>query len=450
MAELVIANAGGFWGDRNDALVDQVNGGPVDVVMIDYLAEITMSILRRQRMRDPEAGYARDFLVALEPALDHIVERGVRVVTNAGGMNPMACARAVAALAEKRGLTGLRIGVVTGDDVYDRLDAILEHDPLHHLDTGAPLSRVRDGVLSANAYLGAGPIVEAIERGAQIVITGRCTDSALALGPLMAHFGWRDLDRLAAGVVAGHVLECGAQASGGNFAGGWRDVPNLARVGYPIAVVEEGGAMTITKHPGLGGRVSAAMIKEQLLYEIGDPTAYLTPDVTADFTSIQLEDLGGDRVRLSGITGRPPPDRLKLSLSYHAGFSLVVALTFVWPDAIDRARTAERLLLERATHLGLRLEAHHTDLVGISGAHGPMAPPVDEPNEVLFRMAVRTADAETARRFGREVAPLITCGVPGACGGILRGRPDPSPIVDFWPALVGCDVVEPTVEVIES
>jgi hypothetical protein len=345
------------------------------------------------------------------------------------------------------------IAVVVGDDVMDELDALLERDPLRHLDTGAPLSVVRERVLSANVYLGARPIADAIAAGAQIVITGRCTDSALALGPLSAHFDWRwdDWDRLAAGVVAGHVLECGAQASGGNFTGGWPDVPDLARVGYPIAEVSPTGEMIITKHPGLGGRVSAAGVKEQLLYEIGDPTGYATPDVVADFTSIALEDLGGDRVRLSGIRGAPAPDQLKLSISYHAGFKTVVALTLVWPHAIERARASAELLLARAKHLGLRIDAHHVDLIGVSGAQGPMAAPLaGEPNEVLLRVAIRTPDAESGRRFGGEIAPLITAGVPGACSGNLRGRPEPSPIVDFWPALAPRDIVSPRIEMLES
>jgi acyclic terpene utilization AtuA family protein len=452
-APLVIANAGGFWGDRNDALAEQVRGGPVDVVMIDYLAEITMSILRRQKERDQEAGFARDFIPALEPVVDAIAERGILVVTNAGGMNPMACARAVAALFRRAGHRGVKLGVVTGDDVFDKLDALLTQEELRHLDTGAPLASVRDRVLSANVYLGAPPIAEAIKGGAQIVITGRCTDSALALGPLCARFDWPrdDWNRLASGVIAGHVLECGAQASGGNYAGGWPEVPDLANVGYPIAEVSDSGDIVITKHPKLGGCVTAGSVKEQLLYEIGDPRAYHTPDVSADFTSIQLEDLGGDRVRLSGIRGAPPPERLKVSISYHAGFKTVVALTLVWPDAIARARASAELLLERAKKLGLGIEAHRIDFMGVSSAHGPMAPALsEEPNEVLLRLAIRTRDAESARRFGGEIAPLITSGVPGACNGNMRGRPEPSPIVDFWPALVPADTVAPHIEMVES
>jgi Acyclic terpene utilisation family protein AtuA len=451
---LRIAGASGFWGDRNDALLDQVRGGPVDVVMLDYLAEVTMSILRLKKARDPSAGYAVDFLDALAPALAEITQRGIRVTTNAGGMNPRACAEAVVEMARRAGLRGLRVGIVTGDDIVDRLDAIAaEGASLAHMDTGAPFAGVRERVRSANVYLGAAPIARALREGAQIVVTGRCTDSALALGPLLAHFDWvvDDWDRLAAGVIAGHLLECGAQASGGNFAGGWPDVPDLARIGYPIADVDASGRMVISKHPGLGGRITPAALKEQLLYEIGDPRAYRTPDVTADFTTLALRDLGGDRVEITGVTGSAAPAELKVSISYDDGWRNAVTLVFVWPGAIRRARATEELLLERCRHVGIRIEAHHTDLVGVSGAHGPMAPPPSaEPNEVLLRMAVRTRDRESARRFAAEVAPMILCGVPGASAGTTSGRADPAPIVNFWPALVPRGAVTPEVEVIEA
>jgi len=452
-----IAGASGFWGDREDALAEQVRGGPVDAVMLDYLAEVTMSILRRQLQRDPKAGWAKDFVVALEPVLALIVERGIRIVTNAGGMNPRACAEAVAACARKLGHRGLAVGVVAGDDLFERVDDLMAHGTsLAHLDTGQALAEVRPHVQSANAYLGAEPIARALRQGAGIVVTGRTTDSALALGPLLAHFGWRhdDWDKRAAGVVAGHLLECGAQVSGGNFAGGWPDVPRLEEVGFPIAEVEASGDFVLTKHASSGGMVTAASVKEQLLYEIGDPRAYLTPDTTADFTSIRLDDLGADRVRVSGVKGTPPPAQLKVSITVAGGFRTAALLTFVWPHAVERARAAEQLLLARCQRLGIELEAHHVDLIGISGAHGPMAPALPagtEPNEVLFRMAVRTRDKLHAERFAREVVPLLLAGPPGAAAGPgLGGRPEVQPIIDFWPALVPVSEVHPTVEIVES
>ncbi|HBZ69091.1 MAG TPA: DUF1446 domain-containing protein [Deltaproteobacteria bacterium] len=449
-----IAGASGFWGDRNDALLDQVRGGPIDVVMLDYLAEVTMSILRMKMMRNPQQGYAGDFLKALDPALHDIVERRVKVVTNAGGMNPRACAQAVVELARKKGIAGLRVGLVRGDDILDQLDALAARGfALENLDTGGSFSTIRERVLSANAYLGSEPIAEALRAGAQIVVTGRCTDSALALGPLLARYGWapHDWNRRAAGIVAGHLLECGGQGSGGNFAGGWEQVPDLANLGYPIAEVEESGEFVVTKHPGLGGLVTPAVLKEQLLYEIGDPTAYVTPDVVADFTTIRLEDLGADRVRVFGIRGRPAPEQLKLSVSYQDGWRNAVALTFVWPHAVERARASERLLRARCEKRGLEIDEIHVDLIGVSGAHGPLAPvPREEPNEVLFRMAIRTRDRESAKRFGEEIAPLVLSGVPGAAAGLLSGRPEESLIVNYWPTLVPRECVRASVEVLES
>lgn len=451
---LRIAGASGFWGDRNDALLDQVRGGPVDVVMLDYLAEVTMSILRLKMLRNPEQGYAGDFLKALSPALGEIHERRIQVVTNAGGMNPRACARAVVELARKQGSHGLRVGLVTGDDVMGELDALVARGlPLANLDTGAAFSTIRERVLSANVYLGADPIAEALRGGAQIVVTGRCTDSALALGPCLARFDWKpdDWDRRAAGIVAGHLLECGGQGSGGNFAGGFEQVPDLANLGYPIAEMEAGGDFVVTKHPGSGGLITPAVLKEQLLYEILDPRAYQTPDVSADFTSFQLTDLGNDRVRVSGVRGDPPPAELKVSMSYQDGWRNAVALTFVWPHAVERAKAAERLLRERAKKRGLQLDDVHVDLIGVSGAHGPMAPPpAGEPNEVLFRMAIRTRDRESAKRFGEEIAPLVLSGIPGAAAGLLSGRPEESPIVNYWPTLVPRDAARASVEILES
>ncbi len=450
-----IAGAAGFWGDRNDALLAQVRGGPVDAVMLDYLAEITMSILRRQLARNPRAGFATDFLTALEPALDEIARRGIQVVTNAGGMNPRGCAEAVVELARRRGVRGLRVGVVTGDDLFDRIDELSDAGvTFSNLDTGAPLSSVRERLQSANAYLGAAPIADALGQGARIVVTGRCTDSALALGPLWARYGWPvdDWNRRAAGVIAGHVIECGGQASGGNFAGGWQSVPALADLGYPIVEVEESGDFVVTKHPGLGGLVTPAVVKEQLVYEIGDPRRYLTPDVTADFTSVRLTDVGADRVRVSGARGSAPPEALKASLSYDNGFKNVATLTFVWPHAVKRARAAADLLLARCRKLGIRIEEHRVELVGVDAAHGALSPRrAGEPDEVLLRVAIRTRDRESARRFGAEIAPLITSGLPGACSGPgFGGRPDPAPIIDFWPTLVPRDAVRPVVEVLES
>jgi hypothetical protein len=317
-----VASAQGFWGDSLDAPRRQVQGGPVDFLMLDYLAEVTMSILQKQKERDPAMGYARDFIGAVESVLPAILN-GVRIVANAGGVNPRGCAEAVRGVLSKAGADRVRIGIVTGDDILPRLDELLRdgHD-LRNMDTGESLAAVRDRVLAANAYLGSLPIVAALEQGAQIVITGRSTDTALTMAPLRYSFGWEatDWDRLAAGIVAGHIIECGAQCSGGNCLFDWRNIPDLADVGYPIVEGRADGTFTVTKHPGTGGVVSVPSITEQLVYEMGDPRAYITPDVIADFTTIQLDQEGPDRVRVSGIRGRPATDKLKVSIAYRSGF----------------------------------------------------------------------------------------------------------------------------------
>ncbi len=304
-----IASGQGFWGDWAEAPVRQVLRGPVDYLMMDYLAEVTMSIMQKQRARNPKLGYAKDFVPLMKRLLPELVERGVRVTANAGGVNPEACAHAVIEAARELGLAGkVRVGIVGGDDIMDRLDTMLaEGSQLENMDTGESLATVRDKVQSANVYLGAQPIVEALEQGADIVITGRVTDTGLTLGPMIHEFGWAmdDWNRLAAGTVAGHIIECGAQCSGGNCLYGWERITGLEDPGYPIIEAEPDGSFIVTKHEGTGGRVSVQSVSEQLVYEMGDPKHYITPDCVADFTSIQLSRAGKDRVAVHGVRGTP-------------------------------------------------------------------------------------------------------------------------------------------------
>jgi len=452
MTERVVRVAGGqgFWGDSLDAPRQQVENGPIDYLMLDYLAEVTMSILQKQKERDPAMGYARDFIGAMDSVLDAVTERGVRVVANAGGVNPPACATAVEAVARKRGKS-LRIGVVTGDDLLPRLDDLIaKGHSLAHMETGEPLQAVRDRVLSANAYIGSEPIVEALTRGAQVVITGRSTDTALTMAPIRFEYGWSatDYDRLAAGIVAGHIIECGAQCSGGNCLYDWRNIPDLANVGYPIADAYADGSFVITKHPGTGGRVSVATVSEQLVYEMGDPHAYITPDVIADFTTIHLEDAGPDRVRVYGIKGSAPTDKLKVSIAYRAGFKAVGTLVYSWPEALDKARAADGILRERLERLGLHFDEIVTEYVGVSATHGALAgeAPPDIP-EVQLRVGVRSDDRAMVERFTREIAPLVLNGPPSVTG-FAGGRPKVEEIVAYWPALVDKSVVQTTVEMV--
>jgi hypothetical protein len=420
--------------------------------MLDYLAEVTMSILQKQKERDPKMGYARDFIGAIDSVLPAIVERGVRVIANAGGVNPVSCAHAVKDLAGARGAGGkVKIGVVTGDDLLPRLDDLMARGhALANMDTGEPLSDVRDRVLSANAYIGSTPIVEALARGAQVVVTGRSTDTALTMAPLRFEFEWApdDWNKLAAGIVAGHIIECGAQCSGGNCLIDWRDVPDLANVGYPIVNAHADGTFEISKHPGTGGRISVPTVTEQLVYEMGDPHSYITPDVVADFTTIKLEQVGPDRVRVFGIGGRPPTDKLKVSIAYRAGFKAVGTLVYAWPDALEKAQAADRVLRERLDRLGLRFDKILTEFVGASATHGPLAgaPNADLP-EVQLRFGVRGEDRAAVERFTREIAPLVLNGPPSVTG-FAGGRPKVEEIVAYWPALIDKTEVATAVEVI--
>ena len=454
MKEIVrVAGGQGFWGDSLDAPRQQVEGGPVDYLMLDYLAEVTMSILQKQKERDPQMGYARDFIGAMESVLPAVTDRGVKVIANAGGVNPPACAAAVRNLAESSGNSDkVRIAVVTGDDLLGRIDELIDGGhSLENMDTGEPLSTIRDRVLSANAYIGSVPIVEGLERGANVVITGRSTDTALTMAPIRYEFGWdaTDWDRLAAGIIAGHIIECGAQCSGGNCLYDWRSIPDLANVGYPIAEAKRDGTFVITKHDGTGGRVSVPSVTEQLVYEMGDPREYITPDVVADFTTIRLEQDGPDRVRVFGIKGRPATDKLKVSIAYRAGFKAVGTLVYAWPEAMDKARAADRILRERLDRLGLRFDQVLTEYVGVSATHGSLAGETrgDSVPEVQLRVGVRGENRREIERFTREIAPLVLNGPPSVTG-FAGGRPKVEEIVAYWPALIDKTVVTTRVNIV--
>lgn len=452
MKQLVrVASGQGFWGDWLEAPRRQVEGGQVDYLMLDYLAEVTMSILQKQKERDPRMGYARDFLGAIESVLPGIVDRGVKVIANAGGVNPRACADALLELADRKGARGkLTLGVVTGDDLLPRLDELMaQGHALANMDTGEPLSLVRDRVLSANAYIGSEPIIEALGKGANIVVTGRSTDTALTMAPLRYEFGWgaADWDRLAAGIIAGHIIECGAQCSGGNCLKDWDTIPDVWNVGYPIVDARPDGTFEICKHPNTGGRIDVSTVTEQLVYEMGDPHSYITPDVVADFTSIQLEQAGENRVRVFGIKGRPSTDKLKVSIAYRSGYKAVGTLVYAWPDALRKAEAADQILRRRLEYLGLTFDTVVTEFVGASATHGPLSGDHHDAPEVQLRVGVRGQDKAMVERFTRELIPMVLNGPPSVTG-FAAGRPKVEEIVAYWPALVDKTVVTPQVEVV--
>lgn len=449
-----IANGQGFWGDSLEAPLEQVRRGPIDYLTLDYLAEITMSILQKQRARDPRAGYARDFVEMIARLLPDLMERRVKVIANAGGVNPNACRDAVLDIARRHGFAGkLRVAVVAGDDILPRLDDLLARGvALKNMDTGEPLSMVRPRVQSANVYFGAFPIADALAQGAHIVITGRCTDTGLALAPMIHEFGWKpgDWDRLSAGTIAGHTVECGAQCTGGNCQVDWQTIPRLADIGYPIIEAEPDGTFFITKHHGTGGRVTVASVKEQLLYEMGDPKEYITPDCIADFTTIHLAQDGLDRVRFTGIKGRPATPFYKVSLSYSAGFKAIGMLVYSWPDAYQKAKAASAILRERLDRLGLGFDAIRTEFLGAGACHGPLAgEPSPDIAEVVLRVGVRGQDRIHLERFTKEIAPLVLNGPP-TVAGLGGGRPKVEEIVAYWPALIPKTEITPEVSVTEA
>lgn len=452
--QIRIAAGQGFWGDLLTAPIDQVRKGPIDYLMLDYLAEVTMSILQKQRQRDPKAGYARDFIDLMREILPDCVEKNITVVANAGGVNVTGCADALREVVTERSLSGkVRIGLIEGDDILPKLDELMARGvEFINMDTGESLAGIRDRVQSANVYLGAAPIVEALAKGARIVVGGRLTDTGLALAPMIHEFGWSldDYDKIAAGTIAGHIIECGAQSSGGNCQYDWRNIPDLANIGFPIVEANPDASFTVTKHHGTGGRVNIQSIREQLLYEMGDPKAYITPDVVADFTTIRLEDAGANRVRVDGIKGNPRTDFYKVSIAYSAGWKAVGTLVYSYPDAYEKAQAANRILRERLDRLGLQFDVIHTEFVGVNATHGHLAgePRPDIP-EVQLRIGVRGKRKEDVSRFTKELAPLILTGPPSVTG-FAGGRPKVEEIMAYFPALIPKTVVETKVTVVDA
>ena len=425
-----IGGASGAWGDSPGAL-GQLLGAGVDYVMMDYLAEVTMSLLARARMKDPQAGFPPDFLADLRPVLPEVARRGVRIATNAGGVAPDACKRALEALIGELGLT-LRVAVVEGDDLLPMLETLRAQD-VREAGSGAPLP---PRLLTANAYLGALPISAAFAAGADIVVTGRCADSALALGILMHEFGWAadDYDRLGAGSLVGHLLECGPQATGGIFTD-WQRVPDWHNIGYPIAACRADGSFDLCKPDGTGGLIEPGVVAEQALYEIGDPAAYFLPDVTADFSQVRLAQAGPDRVHVTGARGRAPTARYKVSATYQEGYRAVASVSIVGPQAAGKAERTAAALLARARLLFARqglpdFTAVHVEALGAEASYGAHSA-ARAAREVLLRLVVVHARRDALEMFGREIGSAGLSFAPGTTG-IYGGRPKPTPLVRLF------------------
>jgi hypothetical protein len=451
-----IGNAHAFWGDRADAAAEMLAREPeLDYITLDYLAEVSMSILAMQRERDPAAGFARDFLDVIRSLAPYWSAGGkCRLVTNAGGLNPRGCAEACRALLAEAGCIDRRISVVSGDDVLSlvRFAAETRANEFRNLDTGGMIGDVHDQLVTANAYLGAGPIVEALAGGADIVITGRVADPSLAVGPCIHHFGWSetDFDRLAGATVAGHLIECGTQVTGG-ISTDWLDVPDVANIGFPIVEINDDGSCVVTKPQGTGGCVDAGTVKEQLVYEIGDPGNYLSPDVSVSFLSLTVEDLGNNRVRVSGASGRRRPETYKVSATYRDGYRAAGMLTVIGSDAVAKARRCGVAVLDRVRGAGFSLRNAVVECLG-SGFikqlidHGYDG--CEEAIETVLRVAVEAESREAVERFSRELMPFITAGPQGTTG-YAEGRPRVHPVFRYWPCLIARDALVPHVEMLE-
>lgn len=399
--------------------------------------------MQKQKSRDHNLGYAKDFIPLMEQLLPLLVEKNTKLITNAGGVNPVGCMIAVREIAERLGLTGLKIAAVYGDDILNDLDSMIAsgHE-MKNMETDEPLSTIRKKVSSANVYFGARPVVQALEQGAQIIVTGRVTDTGISLAPMIHEFGWKwdEWDKLAAGVVGGHINECGAQASGGNFLAGWKDVPNMERIGFPIVEAYPDGTLIVTKHESLGGLVSEQTIKEQLLYELGDPKEYITPDVVADFSSIKLQQVGENRVRIFDVKGKPDTEFYKVSISYFDGYTCIGQLTYAWPEALEKAKKADEIIRARIKYLELEFDDIHTEFLGYNACHGSTAPAIEDPNEVVFLIGVRGHNKKMMQKFANEIVPLVLTGPPTVTG-FGGGRPRVREVIAYWPALLKKEAV---------
>ncbi|MBI3850181.1 MAG: DUF1446 domain-containing protein [Verrucomicrobia bacterium] len=455
---ILIGNAQGFWGDSVDAPARLVSQQPdLHYLTLDYLAEVSMSILALQKERDPTAGYARDFVEVVR-SLIPLWKKGskVRVITNAGGLNPLGCAQACAEVLRQAGNRPMKLGVVTGDDVLPVVRAAdakgAKSKLFANLETGESIAKVFDSLITASAYLGAQPVAEALAAGTDIVITGRVADPSLTVAPCMAEFGWspNDHDRIAGATIAGHLIECGTQVTGG-ISTDWLAIPDPANIGFPVVEVSADGTCVVTKPKRTGGVVNERTVKEQLLYEIGDPDNYLSPDVTVSFLSLQVRQEGKDRVRVSGAKGRPATSSYKVSASYRDGFWAQGALTIFGRDAVAKARRCGEIILQRVRAAGYELQRSQVECLGAGAClPGSLDKSIEaELLETVLRVTVADPRREAVERFAKEMSPLITSGPQGVTG-YAAGRPRVHPVFGYWPCLIEKKLVKPQVTILNT
>ena len=445
--KITIGNASGYWGDDPEALRRQVRGGQLDYISMDFLAEVTMSIMQKQKNRDPQRGYATDFITMLAPVLAEIVSQKICVITNAGGVNPFACAEAIAALAAEVGVQ-LKIAIVHGDGILEQVnDLHAQGVAFTNMEDGTPFTQVADRLEAANVYFGAQPVVVALQEKPDLVICGRVTDTGITLAAMLHAFKWspQDWDKLAAGIIAGHLLECGCQVTGGNFTD-WQQVSDFKEMGYPIVEMAADGTFVITKHPASGGMVSVDTVREQLVYEMGDPHNYITPDVVCDFSTLKLTQQGKDRVLVTNACGRPPTAMHKVSMCYRDGYKASGSIVVSGPQALAKARKFAEIFQQRIAGAQDReaLEEILIEYCGQDACHRSLGGSI-EGDEILLRLSARASTREKLQKFIKLVPALILSGPPGVA--IIGGAPRVQEVISYWPALLPKEAVTAKVAV---
>ena len=432
-----IANGQGFWGDSVDAPYNLVKYGKIDYLTLDYLAEVTLSIMQRQKLKNPEKGYATDFVELFERIAVDIANKNIKVITNAGGVNPEICREKLLKIAKKLNLN-IKIAIIKGDDILRDMDSLISDGvDFSNMDDNSDFSSIKNKVYSANAYIDSFSIAEALSTDANIVLAGRVSDPGLVLGPAIYEFNWKktDYDKLATGTLAGHILECGAQCTGGNYSQ-WMEVPNIDKIGYPIATLSDDTTFTISKDPNSGGIINKYTIIEQVLYEMGNPKKYISPDVVVDFTSFDIKELSRDVVEVSGVKGYKDTNTYKVSINYFNGYKASGQLTVSGPDALEKAKLTSEIIWKRLERAGILFDDKLTEFLGFSSCHGQKIGKLkSKDDEVVLRLSVRDFNKEKIIRFSKELAPVITTGPPGITG-FSGGRPRPQEIIAFWPCLI--------------
>lgn len=452
LSKVVKVGAGqGYYGDMIEPAVYMAEHSDVNYICFDTLAELTLAILQKDRQKDPTKGYPRDITKTMQSLLPYVKSKGIKLITNAGGINPQGAKDEIIRVAKELGIDGIKIAIITGDDIYHRLDELQEKGiSLKNYDTDEELTQeVREKLMFANVYTGSQAIADALRQGADIVLSGRTTDTAQYLGPLMYEFGWgaEEWDKLASGILIGHLLECSGQGAGGNFSGDWYNIENFANIGYPIAEVNEDGSFVVTKAEGSGGRVSVDTVKEQFLYEIHDPSSYITPDVVADFSTAQFKDIGENRVLVTGTTGRPAPPTLKALMGYENGYLGQGVIGYSWPQALTKARKADEIIRQQIKNFNIKALDIHTEFLGYNSLHGPLAREIDEDliNEVFLRISIRTETKSEAAKLSKLIPPLALNGPPFI--GLLPGLSPTRGLLGLWSTFIPREEIESNIKV---